>query len=187
MESERAFLGASPLRQSNRLGPAAEPLVSFDLACARSLLRRRLAAPRGLRPPPETPAAPEQTAPENPSRARPPPLPCSRAGAARALWRPSVASRPSIFQYLERKPLLELHSCRSQKCANGFRRTALPADHLAKIFRMYAKFENSHLRALDGPHLNTFRMVHQGSGDGFNQLLHQASESADLPIKGQGA
>ena len=78
----------------------------------------------------------------------------------------------SIFENLEGKPLLQFHPRRPKKRANRFGCPSLAAYHFSQVLGMDAQFQDGHLRPFDRFYLDVLGMVHEGSSDGFDQLLH---------------
>ena len=85
----------------------------------------------------------------------------------------SKIATPSIFKDFQREPLVQFHPRRTEQRSNRFRRPPLPPDHFAQIFRMHPQLQHGNLRPFDGLHLHVLGMIHEGSGDGFDQILHR--------------
>src|SRR5260370_6559586 len=86
----------------------------------------------------------------------------------------STTAKRSIFKDLQRESLVQLHPRRTEQRSHRFGRPPLPPDHLSQILGMHPQLQHGDLRPLDGLYLYVLGMVHEGPGDGFNQLLHQA-------------
>jgi len=98
---------------------------------------------------------------------------CSmRSGTVQRSTEKMIATQ-SIFQDFQRKPLMQLHPRRAEQCSNRLCRPPLASDHLPQIFRMHSQLQHGNLRPFDGLHLYVLGMIHEGSGNGFNQILHR--------------
>ena len=62
---------------------------------------------------------------------------------------------------------MSLGARRTQQCSHRFCRAPLPANHFAKILRIYAQLQDGSLRACDGAHLHTFGVLAINSTKSF--------------------
>ena len=87
---------------------------------------------------------------------------------------------------------MQFHPRRTQQRSDRFRRAALPPNHFAEVFGMDAKFEDGHLRTLDGPDLYSLWVIYKRSSDLLHKFLHwapmrtgrpSATASGGLPVE----
>ena len=88
-------------------------------------------------------------------------------------------SAATLFEDFERQALSELHPCRAQDGAHGFRRASLAADDFTQILGMHTQFQDGDsVHRL--PHLTPhtfFGMIHQSllpAAMRFNKFFHGA-------------
>ncbi len=78
----------------------------------------------------------------------------------------------ALLQNLERKPLLQLHSCGAENGSNRSCRSALLADNFAEVGLSHSQLKNSCLFAFNWLNRYLIGIVHQSFRDLFDQLLH---------------
>jgi hypothetical protein len=82
-----------------------------------------------------------------------------------------IASKPQrviLFQYLQRKALLELHARGVEDGTDGTSGPALLTNHFTQVGRIDAQFQDSYLLPLNCPNRDLVRMIHKRFGDGFD-------------------
>ena len=82
-----------------------------------------------------------------------------------------AADRDHLFQNLQRKPPVQLHSSRAKQCPDGPRGPPLLADHFPQIGGRDAQFQNRHLFAGNLTNRNFIWNVHQRFRDFRHQIL----------------
>src|SRR5262249_4690554 len=106
--------------------------------------------------------------------------PYFRAAAGYERLLPTSVAQNSLFKDFERESLANLHPSRAQQRPHRLRGTPLASNHFTEIFGMNAQLQYRGLRTLDRPDLHLFRMVDEGSGDRFNQFLHEGTSTTRL-------